>query len=303
MIRICGNVLPPSPTNPLCNPPAPGHLRSARWPGRRSPVRALSWRGLTWWKLTSGCDGGASKSYGLSLFGVGLALRRRAVAGGADLTAGPSTRRCSTTILGERPAAVGPARGGAHLRCRRRRNFTYQLQQCISTSQGAFAKAAAFYDGAALRGAGRGSAASPQSRRSRRPSPRSPTIRIPSGALRSRLQNIYYTINTPAQGATRHELAAARRRLRRQRPVGGSRSDHREAGRYCTRSRPTAADLPATPPALSFSIAGKPSWATFDTTTGRLSGIAVKGSYPGIVITVTDGCASASLPSFQITVN
>jgi hypothetical protein len=29
----------------------------------------------------------------------------------------------------------------------------------------------------------------------------------------------------------------------------------------------------------------------------------VKGSYPGILISVTDGCASASLPSFTITVN
>jgi len=47
---------------------------------------------------------------------------------------------------------------------------------------------------------------------------------------------------------------------------------------------------------------GKPSWATFDTTTGLLSGLAVKGTYSGIVITVSDGCATASLPAFSIKV-
>ena len=53
---------------------------------------------------------------------------------------------------------------------------------------------------------------------------------------------------------------------------------------------------------LTFSIVGKPSWATFNVFTGLLSGLPVKGTYPGIVITVTDGCASASLPAFSIRV-
>ncbi|MCS6947784.1 MAG: putative Ig domain-containing protein [Steroidobacteraceae bacterium] len=56
---------------------------------------------------------------------------------------------------------------------------------------------------------------------------------------------------------------------------------------------------------LSFSISGKPTWATFDTATGRLSGTptaAQVGTYGNIVISVSDGMASASLPAFAVQV-
>lgn len=56
---------------------------------------------------------------------------------------------------------------------------------------------------------------------------------------------------------------------------------------------------------LSFQIANKPSWATFNTVSGRVSGtpsLADTGTYAGIVISVTDGQSSASLPAFSITV-
>jgi hypothetical protein len=56
---------------------------------------------------------------------------------------------------------------------------------------------------------------------------------------------------------------------------------------------------------LDFSISHKPSWASFDTTTGALSGTpfnADAGSYTNIVITVSDGQASVSLPAFSIQV-
>ncbi len=58
--------------------------------------------------------------------------------------------------------------------------------------------------------------------------------------------------------------------------------------------------------ALAFQIANKPTWATFDTVTGKLSGqptLAHAGDYPNIVITATDGKTSASLPPFAIKVN
>ena len=57
--------------------------------------------------------------------------------------------------------------------------------------------------------------------------------------------------------------------------------------------------------ALTFSIVNKPSWATFNTSTGRLSGTpaaANAGTYSGIAISVSDGAATASLPSFTVTV-
>jgi hypothetical protein len=65
--------------------------------------------------------------------------------------------------------------------------------------------------------------------------------------------------------------------------------------------RPTAAD--ANGDALTYSIAGKPTWATFNTSTGLLSGTAVAGTYSSIVISVSDGKAVTSLAPFSITVN
>lgn len=55
--------------------------------------------------------------------------------------------------------------------------------------------------------------------------------------------------------------------------------------------------------ALSFSIKNKPDWATFSSSTGTLSGTPVwTGTDGAIAISVSDGHASASLPSFSITI-
>jgi hypothetical protein len=57
--------------------------------------------------------------------------------------------------------------------------------------------------------------------------------------------------------------------------------------------------------ALTFSIANAPAWATFNASTGRLSGTptaAQVGTYPNITSSVSDGSASASLPAFGIQV-
>lgn len=56
---------------------------------------------------------------------------------------------------------------------------------------------------------------------------------------------------------------------------------------------------------LTFSITNQPSWATFSTTTGRLSGTPAAtdaGIDSGIVVSVNDGTLTASLPPFSITV-
>ncbi len=56
---------------------------------------------------------------------------------------------------------------------------------------------------------------------------------------------------------------------------------------------------------LQFAIASKPSWATFDAATGRLSGVPTSanvGSHEQIVISVTDGNTTAQLPQFTIMV-
>ena len=66
---------------------------------------------------------------------------------------------------------------------------------------------------------------------------------------------------------------------------------------------PSAAD--ADGDSLSFSIANRPSWASFNTRTGRFSGTPTNahvGRYSSITISVTDGRASAALPAFAIDV-
>lgn len=57
---------------------------------------------------------------------------------------------------------------------------------------------------------------------------------------------------------------------------------------------------------LTFSITGKPSWATFSTTTGTLSGMPKTANCCGsttVGISVSDGVAKASLPAFTLKVN
>ncbi len=56
---------------------------------------------------------------------------------------------------------------------------------------------------------------------------------------------------------------------------------------------------------LVFSVTGKPSWASFSPTTGLLSGTPSSsnvGTYPNIVVSVSDGTTSVPLPAFTITV-
>jgi|GEM_PF-6068097 len=66
---------------------------------------------------------------------------------------------------------------------------------------------------------------------------------------------------------------------------------------------PTASDEDNDP--LTFSIQNKPSWASFDSATGLLSGTPQAedvGIYSAIIISVSDGRSTSSLPSFTIQV-
>jgi hypothetical protein len=56
---------------------------------------------------------------------------------------------------------------------------------------------------------------------------------------------------------------------------------------------------------LTYSITGKPAWASFSTSTGRLygtPGATTVGTYSNILIKVSDGKVTASLPAFSIIV-
>jgi Putative Ig domain len=67
--------------------------------------------------------------------------------------------------------------------------------------------------------------------------------------------------------------------------------------------RPTASD--ANGDTMLFSVKNKPSWALFESTTGRLHGTPTSnqvGSYDSIEISVSDGSITSRLPAFSITV-
>ena len=67
---------------------------------------------------------------------------------------------------------------------------------------------------------------------------------------------------------------------------------------------PNASDADGDP--LTFSVENLPAWASFDASNGTLSGMPTLGNvgtYSNIRISVSDGSASASLPSFGVTVS
>jgi hypothetical protein len=84
--------------------------------------------------------------------------------------------------------------------------------------------------------------------------------------------------------------------------ISGTPNGSAQAGKVWS-FQPAASDADGN--ALTFSISGKPSWATFSAITGNLSGTpgaANVGTYSSIVISVSDGKASVSLPAFSIQV-
>lgn len=67
--------------------------------------------------------------------------------------------------------------------------------------------------------------------------------------------------------------------------------------------QPSASDPDGNP--LTFSIQNRPSWATFNTATGQLSGtpgLLDIATFSNIIISVSDGIALASLPAFNLSV-
>lgn len=67
--------------------------------------------------------------------------------------------------------------------------------------------------------------------------------------------------------------------------------------------RPTAQD--ADGDTMRFTIQSKPAWASFDEFTGRLFGTSTSNdirTYSSIIISVSDGITTSSLPAFSITV-
>jgi hypothetical protein len=187
-------------------------------------------------------------------------------------------------------------------------NFTFQLQQCIQTSQAAFLKSSAYYSGAALELLTADNNVALNAFAQPLPPftpPFTPSANYPnpSGLLRQLLENASFTVGfrlTPGGSSAPPTLPP----LPPPSPtITGTPATKAQAGSTYT-FQPTAFDFANNSATLTYSFQNLPSWLTPSTTNGELtlSGTAVKGTYSGIKITVSDGCASKSLPVFSIKV-
>ncbi|MGE4319522.1 MAG: DUF1566 domain-containing protein [Deferribacterales bacterium] len=79
--------------------------------------------------------------------------------------------------------------------------------------------------------------------------------------------------------------------------ISGIPTTYQKAGTYSFTPSATDADNDT----LTWSIANKPDWATFNESTGALTGTATAGIYEGITITVSDGTSIAS-KTFDLTI-
>jgi hypothetical protein len=111
------------------------------------------------------------------------------------------------------------------------------------------------------------------------------TISISDGSLTASLPSFTIQVNAPANRAP---------------TITGSPATSVTTGNAYN-FQPSASDADGN--TLTFSIQNRPSWATFNTATGRLSGTpSGAGTSGNIIISVSDGTALASLPAFAIQV-
>lgn len=115
------------------------------------------------------------------------------------------------------------------------------------------------------------------------------SIKVSDGKWSATLSSFSITVTTPVRTSNPPVIT-------------GSPAVSAQAGQPYS-FRASATDPDGNP--LKFSIQNKPGWATFDTSTGTLYGTpgdANVGNYTNILIGVSDGTATSSLPAFSITV-
>jgi hypothetical protein len=124
----------------------------------------------------------------------------------------------------------------------------------------------------------------------------------PTGAQTGLYGNIAITVSDGVAQATLGPFSIEVVAANRAPVINGTPATTVDAGQPYD-FRPAASDPDGD--ALTFSIANKPVWATFSTSTGRLSGTPTAnhaGTYASVLITASDGELSATLPAFSIEV-
>jgi hypothetical protein len=292
-------------------PPAPATDPACAAPTGNQPFGVLGWAplagegknpgGHSLLDLSNGCDQHAGVGT-TSLWAIGLGLNTGAIPGGLVGFATTQYTNLLSTLADEdstgegaltppSPPAVTPPLG----------NFTFQLQQCIQTSQGAFLNGSANYKNAALAlltadySVFINATSSP-------PFTPSADYPNPSGLLRGLLESTRFTVAVRLDGEdpTPPALSPPPAPPPPSSPlptITGNPNASIKVGQHYTFS-PTTADFAGNTATLTYSLTGLP-WATLSPAKKnnqvQVTGTApaVPGNFPSVVLTVSDGCTTA----------
>jgi hypothetical protein len=124
-----------------------------------------------------------------------------------------------------------------------------------------------------------------------------PTVAGTYSNIRIWVSDRRYKVSLPSFGIA---VASAQAVANRPPVIGGTPVTSATVGQPYS-FRPTASDADGDP--LTFVIGSRPAWAAFDTSNGTVYGTPTSsGSFANIVIGVSDGMATVSLPAFAIAV-
>jgi len=246
-------------------------------------------------EVTNGCGGGHSNGPTMSLWGIGFNVNQQVFANGLTDFANAKYATLLSTLNNAayfqqpplQPTKLPDGKGS-----------NTQLSQCVSTSQLAFAAGNVdaalellIADQYVVNNASNTSIFPPSGNYSP----------DPSGLVRALVENQYFTIDErinngnpfpistmpPVSPLPQSAIPPA---------ISGTPLTHVSSGTFYSFT-PTAAEFFGgnVTSTLTFSVLNAPPWAQLDPTTGKLFGTAQKGTFNNIMISVTDGCASATL--------
>lgn len=257
---------------------------------------------------TSGCGTSHTITPGTSLWGTGFALNTAVISGGLTAFAATKYTDLLNTLADEYSPGEGamapPISPGGPPNFTPP-NLTYQLQQCIETSNGAFQKGAYLGAASELLTADQDIVSAVKNPPAGFYFKSVSDYPNPSGTLRELIENDWYTLYTRLSG----KPADAMPKLPPSAPplpsIIGTPLTRINAGLVYS-FRPATADFAGNTATLTYSVQNLPGWATvvIDPATNQmnLTGTAVKGTYSNIIITVSDGCTTNSLAAFTIKV-